>query len=282
MATVEDGIRTWISRPLLNLRQRRRAERDTPWEAHFEEFVGELGVHDAAQHPVTRSMRARLDALPNVDARDDLIESDEFERIAYDLRGREAGGSFDTPPADPDWYAFCVETLPGWNGEEDSWPSFSQGFLNQARPRAFAAATAFIQRVSAMSPAGRRRYVFAYLNAIPAPDFLTYNHVPDVPVVPRYDIDGWYDFCVSNLPRWNGDNASWPEFTRSFLTEALTRGFNVAAAAFLNDASTKPADGRRTYFAQCIEAIQTTRDFTARSLSGAFPGPEPDERHKDE
>ena len=47
-----DELWNWIGPPLLALRQRRHREPATEWHEHFAEFLRELNIAEADQHPV--------------------------------------------------------------------------------------------------------------------------------------------------------------------------------------------------------------------------------------
>lgn len=143
-----DELWNWIGPPLLALRQRRHREPTTAWHEHFAEFLRELNIAEADQHPVTRSLRDRLDAIPDAGDRDRLVESDEFERIAYRIIEDAVGGGYDEAA----WHAFAATNLPHWNGAAESWREFAEWFVYWAAAAGLAVpATAFMEHAGPMS-----------------------------------------------------------------------------------------------------------------------------------
>lgn len=169
--TTVDEVWAWLYQPLQDLKQNQTTDPDKPWENHRAFFLEQLGLTNAADHPVTQMLLERLDEL-SADDRLALLNSDQVDGIAYEIVQQCTPAATADPAAYDDnaWYAFAAENLALWDGTEESWTQFAEWFAYQAGEQSLGVpAKALVDQLTGMSNADRIATIAQYGVTIAAP-----------------------------------------------------------------------------------------------------------------
>ena len=146
---------------------------------------------------------------------------------------------------DPDeWNAFLAEYTErsGWTGDEEAWPAYREFLLYYADERGFTGPTTSF--LDAAEDASDRAAFFEQYGIS-----LGY---------PEEELDAWYPFLAEHAVEWDGQDATWPRFRRSFLEAADAAGLTAVAIGFLDYAEGEP--DRVAFFAQYGVTIGATAE----------------------
>jgi hypothetical protein len=139
-----DEVWAWMSEPIQRLKQLP----DASWPEQREEFLSALGLPEPEAHPAVAVLVRQLDDLADDDRRQ-LIAGDQLDALAWDVVSRESASAGpgdeaavaatgEAPPAadagydEAGWAGFLADSLPHWDGTDDSWPAFREWFVAAA------------------------------------------------------------------------------------------------------------------------------------------------------
>jgi hypothetical protein len=178
--TAVDEVWGWLYQPLQDLRQDHATDPDKPWDTRRQAFLEQLGLSDAADHPVTQLLFQRLETLSDED-RHDLLNAGEIDNLAYAVvqecspEAAQESNAYDEGA----WHQFVAANLPSWNGAADSWGQFAEWFSYHAgQANLSVPARAFIDQVAGLSNEERISTIARYGVSITAPAGTPADQVP--------------------------------------------------------------------------------------------------------
>lgn len=162
--TTAEATWAWIYQPLQDLKAQVLAEPDKSWDERRVEFVGQLGLADPAEHPVTHELFRRLDELAE-EERGALLATEELDNLVYQIIDEQVPAEDGGAPSDDydeqAWTEYLASAAPQWDGTEESWEQFHTWFLHHATERGIGTpAQLFLDYVAAM-PNDERIATFA-------------------------------------------------------------------------------------------------------------------------
>lgn len=86
-ASLADRTWAWVQPPLARLAESYTTEPDTPWDDRIRAFLDDLGLGQAADHPVTAALLDHLDALD--EAQREAFLTGEAESFVYQTALRQ-------------------------------------------------------------------------------------------------------------------------------------------------------------------------------------------------
>jgi hypothetical protein len=145
-----DELWAWIQPALQQLRE---ADQDLPLAELFAEFLNQLGINEATDHPVTMALAEHLETLPD-DERLPFLRSAEAESYLYQLV--QSQPAEDEGYDEAAWQAFLAENGSHWDGTEGSWDQFREWFLYAAAQQGFGTpTTALVSYLDGLTVEGR-------------------------------------------------------------------------------------------------------------------------------
>jgi hypothetical protein len=158
---VQEDVWAWLSPALDGL----KSVTEGSWEDRRATFLEQLGLTDAAEHPVVADLLHQLDESPD-EERNATLSSDHLDSWAYGLiqahtaepddQGASASG-YDEQA----WHAFLVTNGSSWDGTAESWPAFRQWFEYHAAEQGLAEPSTALLDYLESQPATERVSTFA-------------------------------------------------------------------------------------------------------------------------
>jgi hypothetical protein len=167
-----DELWAWVYQPLQDLKQGCQHEPESPWSERVDVFLGQLGLHDPADHPVVQALLLQLGELSDDAERVEFVMTEQVDALIYqlaqELSGPEHGNTADASHDEAGWSAFLAQNGTLWNGGAESWEQFKEWFLYHATEHGLGApAGAFVNYVDSV-PNDERISVFGqYGIAVP-------------------------------------------------------------------------------------------------------------------
>jgi hypothetical protein len=159
--SVREDVWAWLSPALDGL----KSVTEGSWEERRATFLEQLGLTDAAQHPVVADLLHQLDESPD-EERAATLRSDHLDSWAYGLiQAHTAEPEDQDAPAsgydEQAWQAFLVTNGASWDGTAESWPAFRQWFEYHAAEQGLAEPSTALLDYLESQPATERVSTFA-------------------------------------------------------------------------------------------------------------------------
>jgi hypothetical protein len=158
---MQEDVWAWLSPALDGL----KSVTEASWEQRRATFLEQLGLTDAAEHPVVADLLHQLDESPD-EERNATLSSDQLDTLAYGIiQAHTAEPDDQGAPAsgydEQAWQAFLVANGASWDGTAESWPAFRQWFEYHAAEQGLTEPSTALLDYLESQPASERVSTFA-------------------------------------------------------------------------------------------------------------------------